>query len=290
MKTEAPIRPAESVTSPQADLQTTYPAVTEQRPGRHRRQGMLQKAARFITGRSRASRPAGNHAAHAAVATVAQLPPLAEDIRQPIAPRLQYTQAESHTMRSHGTGENNDYRLNANVLAPALHQPLLNKEQVSEQLGPGFDIGSLQAVVHLPGAEEPLYLFNQSRTRRNGDVTPRFMFATPTQLGKMRTHIEIGQPSLEDINNEIVTIERTPRSEPRDTYVSIGADRWLPGSPEKYANVTDRQLVARIDMDGVLMIRDIDAKHPTVIETNPNLIPAQDPWPNGPNYNEAMVL
>jgi hypothetical protein len=43
-------------------------------------------------------------------------------------------------------------------------------------------------------------------------------------------------------------------------------------------------------MDGVLMIRDIDAKHPTVIETNPNLIPAQDPWPNGPNYNEAMVL
>jgi hypothetical protein len=302
MKTETRTRPAEQIASFHADAQTTHPAVVEQRPRSHRRQGMLQKAARFITGRSRANRSADNPAVRTAVATVAQLPPLAEDIRQPIAPRLQYGRTEPHTMRPHGTGEDNNYRLGGTDLAPATHQPLLNKEQVSAQLGPGFDIGSLQAVIHLPGAKEPLYLFNQSTARPSGDITPRFMFATPTQLGKIRTHIDIGQPSADEISGEILTIERAQHSQLSDARATIGTERWLPGRPqdrdtradtpvpEQYANVADRQLIARIDQDGVLMLRDVDPKYPTIIETNPDLIVPQDPWPNGPNYNEAMVL
>jgi hypothetical protein len=173
------------------------------------------------------------------------------------------------------------------ALAVTVHRPLLYKEQVRRQLG--FEIGSLQAIIHLPAANKPLYCFNQSYVNAQGDKVARFALATPDQLGMLRSMIETGYPTWDEIQEGMLYLNRDPSGETPDySRQTIGKARWLPdrtngGSVlQEYRRVADRQVTLSIDDYGGLYIRDQDTAAGTRVEFNPELIHAQDPWAGAP--------
>ncbi|HSW98530.1 MAG TPA: hypothetical protein VLF71_01710, partial [Candidatus Saccharimonadales bacterium] len=171
-------------------------------------------------------------------------PPLAEDVHAPIAPRLQYNGAQKERLRTHGPGYEEGmtpqqareaWDADPSTVVLNSYQPLLSKEQVAEQLGTAFaNLGALQGVIHLPHAEEPLYVFNRSTIEVGADGkenhVPRFVLATPTQLGKILTNAEIGRPSKQEIRDELLVLSRPLHGGGRQR-ATIGTDEWLPGRP-----------------------------------------------------------
>jgi hypothetical protein len=226
-------------------------------------------------------------AAPRAVTKPAQPQPRAEQRTAPIAPKLHYQPGEFQVMNpvtdvpmKFGTIARHE------DVSPSARQPLLGAEQVKEQLGQDMDLGPLQTVIHLPNAREPLYMFDQTTFDENMDPVPRLLLATPTALGKMRTHQDIGQPSKAEVDSEVRILEIPEGA--LSTSITIGTGAWLPGRangkspvPPEFQGLAARQTGIKLGKDG-MQVYDLDATNPTVLEMNPQPIYASDPWHGGP--------
>ena len=229
-------------------------------------------------------------------------PAATEDVRQPIAPRLQYPTAQKERLQTYGPGwkEGNDFfeglDLEPSMVPLNAHQPLLTKEQVAEQLGPGFEnFGALLGVIHLPHAKEPLYIFDRSTVEvaadGKEDYITRIVGASPTQLGKMRTNIDIGQPDRGELKSELLILNNTTTGKYRAT---IGTEGWLPGRPdgakdpsapvpEQYKDVDGEQVEIYITGEpGTVFVYEKDPRFPSTVEFNAQYITPQDPYQGGP--------
>jgi hypothetical protein len=198
-----------------------------------------------------------------------------------------------------------------------MHQPLLTREQVNQQLGfEGF--GVLQMVVHLPGAKEPLYCFKSTKALGKGNAEVDYRFATPAQLDRMRT--AANQATWDEVYEGMIHLNSINTGETKvgsnGTQVTLGRDHWLPGRagedhaespkssvPSGMEKVAATQLELRIDDVNDLVVHnlatpydykmDIDTKHAqpaAVIEVNPTLILAQDEWSHAPINVGRYVL
>lgn len=264
---------------------------------RHRAPGVAKRAAQFVAqalrarGKDRAAAPAPDTAAPSPATP-------AREALNPIAPKLYY-RAQSERLQPR----------EAIALTP--HQPLLTREQVKQQLG--FDApGELKAAIHLPGAKEPIYCFDRSFVDEQGNAHTSFTFATPRQLGQIRTMLEIGALTWDEIYDGMLTVQRTPYTSDEGNR-SIGRTRWLPGRPAKghfeaaeapaeYAQVADRQLAVRIDDYHTLWVQDVSAplnedmepvtvpgQRTATIDYNPELVPAGDSWSPAPHVPDHLV-
>ncbi|HSX34171.1 MAG TPA: hypothetical protein VLF62_00825 [Candidatus Saccharimonadales bacterium] len=286
------------------------PAREQHRPEpQHRRPGIVRKLASFVLNGGR--RQTGRHAATlgnpATAPAAAHMQPVAKAPAAPVhhAPERR-APAPTHLHYNPGIAEGTKSH---DVVPVGTHQPLLNRDQVNQQLG--FEaFGDLQAVVHLPGATEPLYAFKSTKDLGKGNVQVDYRFATPKQLDQMRS--SVNTPAWDEVYEGMMHLNRINNGETvvgtGGTTMTIGRDYWLPGRPGKehttdphtnvpegMENVAPAQLRFRIDDTNSLVAlnlstpydyrMDSDAKNaqpPAIVELNPAVIAPQDEWPRVP--------
>ena len=211
--------------------------------------------------------------------------PVPLPVEAPPAPALRYVPGERETLQ-----------YEKNTVSPTAHQPLIPREAVQEQLG--YDMGALQAVLHLPGAKNPLYCFNQSYVKEGGDPVAQYAFATQQQLDQIRSMRETGSPNWQEIRSGMLVLNNEVQSDGRKHNAqTIGRARWVPGLqqgmrhehavpvPHEYAKLAERQTDIHIDDTGTLGIGELsNGKLHTVVEVNPLPAAAHDPWAGQPLF------
>ena len=195
---------------------------------------------------------------------------------------------------------------------PDTRKPMLTSTQMKEQMG--FTLGDLQAVIHLPHAQEPVYAFRNVRFDEQDNKHVDYRFATPSQLDEIRRSIEEGDAAAaHEVGAGMLHLrEKHDESNSQRPYgASLGRARWVPGrpgishqgkrkevtAPAAFNDIDDAVLHMRVDDDGFLTLNDIATPHhyghgprpkdtaePAIIEMNPELIEPTD-YTDAPIYS-----
>jgi hypothetical protein len=182
---------------------------------------------------------------------------------------------------SYRRGDTKDERLQNKSVNLKDHAPLLDREEVAEQLG-GHGFGELQAVISLPERQSwileeqkdksiPLYCFK----REDAMGEPEYLIMSRNQVDQVHRMHTQGHPSWQDIAGGVLSMH------PGDEQ-QIGRAAWLPDVGNNvemlnhdrelaahYESVSRSQAFISVGEQGVLRIQDDDSKDGTYVTMGP---------------------